>query len=197
LSYIGLVFDSGGDEPAWYMAGWFRDYNSHVAGYLIDFVNREIADRFVGKVSKYNGRIGRGQDRIDEIHAYEDVVERKKMDYWSHISPYDPSKLNRENAAKAELLARTAGPLSVGSYRMVVIKKGEQPTSDFSSLSDAARRSDDIAFAPGNVAGAFVFNSEFRLVHVAIHPYVLGPKEKPVRATPYPDNIGKLMLERK
>src|SRR5689334_22562170 len=53
LHYVGLVFDSGGDDPEWYMAGWERDYNAAVADKLVAFLNAEIDDRRAGGVSKY------------------------------------------------------------------------------------------------------------------------------------------------
>lgn len=55
---IGLVFDSGGDEPAWYMPGWVREDNAAVAEGWVAFLNREIASRLAGEVSPYDGRIG-------------------------------------------------------------------------------------------------------------------------------------------
>lgn len=77
-SYVGLIFESGGDQPAWYMAGWYHDYNRDVAERLVSFLNDEIADRLAGKISKYNGRVGRGQDLLDAMYAYEDEVEQRR-----------------------------------------------------------------------------------------------------------------------
>ncbi len=76
--FVGVVFDSGGDDPEWYMAGWERDYNTVPAERVVAFLNAEIADRRAGIVSKYNGRIGLAEDRRKEMYDYEDEVESRR-----------------------------------------------------------------------------------------------------------------------